>query len=437
MSTTFARLIDPTFEDDHDPFRHYDASGEPLEDRLYLPCGIDPHSQVCGVAFVHPLPQRQEVLLERHLHNNCLEDVTWLMETGDRLAQPFQATPLYVFEATGPYWKPYRNFLHQAGRATATICGRQSKHARGTGTRKTHNDLKDAYTVAKVFKQGESHASRIPPEPLASLREYTRQHLFFVEAAVAMQNRMYTLRYQLHPEFDALFSEPILATTLALMQAELVSPEHLKTCPLNVLTELVRQASHGKLGAPLALALVQSAHTSFAVPTAGEALSFNLRLLAEAYDYLDRVILPPLRQRIETSLTQLPFQHYLDEIPYFGPIVIGSYLGELGWPAWFRTVDSAVAWFGLDPSVSISADKPAGVTHLTKRGSKYGRRIMWLVARNWAVYTPEGHALVHKEMHENGLAYDGAICVLAAKLVRIAFAMLRDGSHFDRQRAFT
>lgn len=36
MSTTFARLIDPTFEDDHAPFRHYDASGEPLEDRLYL-----------------------------------------------------------------------------------------------------------------------------------------------------------------------------------------------------------------------------------------------------------------------------------------------------------------------------------------------------------------------------------------------------------------
>jgi len=81
-----------------------------------------------------------------------------------------------------------------------------------------------------------------------------------------MQNRMYTLRYQLHPEFDALFSEPILATTLALMQAELVSPGAPQDVSLNALTELVRQASHGKLGAPLALALVQSAHTSFASP---------------------------------------------------------------------------------------------------------------------------------------------------------------------------
>ena len=61
---------------------------------------------------------------------------------------------------------------------------------------------------------------------------------------------------------------------------------------------------------------------------------------------------------------------------------------------------------------------------------------MWLVARNWAEYTPEGRALVHKEMQQNGLSYDGAICVLAAKLVRIAFAMVRDGSHFDMQRAF-
>jgi hypothetical protein len=34
MSMTFARLLDPCFEDDDDPFRYYDYRGEPLEDRL-------------------------------------------------------------------------------------------------------------------------------------------------------------------------------------------------------------------------------------------------------------------------------------------------------------------------------------------------------------------------------------------------------------------
>ena len=58
MSMTFARLVDPCFEDEDDPFRHYDYRGEPLEDRFYLPCRIDPHKDVCHAAFVHPLPHR-------------------------------------------------------------------------------------------------------------------------------------------------------------------------------------------------------------------------------------------------------------------------------------------------------------------------------------------------------------------------------------------
>ena len=45
--------------------------------------------------------------------------------------------------------------------------------------------------------------------------------------------------------------------------------------------------------------------------------------------------------------------------------------------------------------------------------------------------TPEGLALLRKEMQQHHLSYDGAVCALAARLARMAFAMLRDGSHFD------
>ena len=354
-----------------------------------------------------------------------------MIDTGHRLAAPFGAQPIYVFEATGPFWRPYRHALHQAGLPTATICGRQAKHVRATKTRKTKTDLIEAANVARVFKQGESHATRIPPEPMASLREYTRLHLFFIEQSVALQNRMYSVRYQIHPDFDALFSGPVLATPLALMQAELVHPLNLLACDLHDLTDLVRRASRGKLGAPLAQALVRSARTTFRFDYAADALSFNLRLLAEAYAYLHDGLLLPLRQRIAGLLTQVPFEQHLDELPRFGPIVIGSFLSELGCPTWFHSVDSVVAWFGLEPSVSASADKTTGRSHLTKRGSVYGRRTLWLAARNWSLYTPEGRAWFRKERQQHHLSYDGAVCAIAAKLVRIAFAMLRDGSHFD------
>jgi len=67
MSMTFARLLDPCFEDEDDPFRHYDARGGPLEDRFHLPCGIDPHKKICYAAFVHSSPHRREILSDREI----------------------------------------------------------------------------------------------------------------------------------------------------------------------------------------------------------------------------------------------------------------------------------------------------------------------------------------------------------------------------------
>ncbi|MCL4532150.1 MAG: transposase [Actinobacteria bacterium] len=438
MTRSLAHLLDPALADAVDSCAGDDSSAEPLEDRLYLPVGVDPHGDICGVVLAHPYPQSKEVLTQRIIRNNNLQDMLWLIETADRLAASFQAQPVYVFEATNVFWRAQRNFLHRAGYATATVCGRQTNHARGTVTRAAKNDLKDAYNITKVFKQGESHATRLLPEPLASLREYCRLHQFLTSYSVAIQNRMHCLRYQMHPEFDTLFADPVCATTVALMEAELVQPQRLLQCDLTELTALIHQTSHGKLDRARAAELQQSARFTFATPYAAEGSSYSLKLLAQAYEYIQCQLLPPLAQRIQATqnASDFPIHHHLSEIKYFGPLVIGTFLSELGLPQWFPTVDSVVAWFGLDPAVSESANHPTGASHLTKRGTKYGRRMMWLVGRWWSQYVTEGRQLFLQERQEHQRPYDAAVCVVAAKLVRIAFAMVRDGSHFDLAKAF-
>ncbi len=249
---------------------------------------------------------------------------------------------------------------------------------------------------------------------------------------------MHTIRYQIHPEFDDQFSKPVCATTLALMEAELIHPGALLQCDWDELTEIIRQASHDKLGRSRAEALQLSAQLTFPPPYAVEGFSFSLKLLAQAYQHLHTQLLPPLTARIQASLAapDFPISHHLDEIDYFGPLVIGTFLSELGLPDWFRSVNSVVAWFGLDPAVSESANKPTGLTPLTKRGTKYGRRMMWLVGRNWSRFVSQGRKLFLRELQQHRRPYDAAVCVVAAKLVRIAFAMARDGSHFDLAKAF-
>lgn len=56
MARSYARLLDPTLDPAADPWAGYEASGEPLEDRLYLPCGVDPTAIFAG--WFLPTPTR-------------------------------------------------------------------------------------------------------------------------------------------------------------------------------------------------------------------------------------------------------------------------------------------------------------------------------------------------------------------------------------------
>jgi len=225
---------------------------------------------------------------------------------------------------------------------------------------------------------------------------------------------MHGIKFCLFPDFDTHFSQPTGATPLALMQTELVLPKNLCAVDTDELAQLLHHVSRGRYSTEKAEALKQSAHTTFAPEYASEAYSFCLKMLAEVYEHIQKVTLKALKAKIQECLTNLPFKHQLETIPYFGQLVIGTFLSELGDPRWFLTVDAVVAWFGLDPSVSSSADKPTGKSHITKRGTKIGRRMMWITARNFAHHTSSGQTYL-KQLQSKGVSYDAAICKMAAK----------------------
>ena len=63
----------------------------------------------------------------------------------------------------------------------------------------------------------------------------------------------------------------------------------------------------------------------------------------------------------------MPFRHYLDEIPFFGPIVIGTVFGELGHPGWFRTADDRLIQRVAEQDVTISVMRPEQALPLAQR----------------------------------------------------------------------
>jgi hypothetical protein len=324
--SAFAKVFDPTFEDLEDPYRHYNPDGEPLEDRLYLPVGFDPGKTQTEVVALHPHPGHDQIVLQRTIPTTGLTAAFQLVEEAQRVAEPFGAVPVFVFEATSIYWRPLRDLFVRLGLPTATVSAVQVKHLRGTQIRKKKNDAIDSLQVAMLFKNGASHASRIPPEPLASLRELCRAHLFFAEFLVAAQNRMTAQQCVRHPESRAPFTRVTQRTPMTLMTQGLIAPARLLALSLEELTQLLRHASHGRHGVEEARQLRQSALTTLAMPPAEAAVSYSLALLGRSSLYVADQILQPLEHRIRELLHQVPFRHHLEEIPFFGPIVIGTIL---------------------------------------------------------------------------------------------------------------
>ena len=348
--STFAKVFDPTFEDLADPYRHYNADGEPLEDRLYLPVGFDPAKRVTEGVALHPYPGQDQILLQRTIPTTGLTEAFRLVEETQRLAAAFEAVPVFVFEATSIYWRPLRDLFVRLGQPTATVSAVQVRHLRGTQTRKKKSDAIDALQAAKLFKNGASHASRIPPEPMASLRELCRAHLFFAEFLVAAQNRMAAQQCVLHPESRTPFTRVHQRTPMALVTHELRAPARLLALSLEEFSQLLRQAGSGHSGRAAAVQVRRTALTTLALPPADATVSSSRPPVGRSSPWTSstRSSGPP-EHRIRDLLAQVGVRHHRDEIPFCGPLAIGTVLGELSHPGWLRTADEVVARCGLDP----------------------------------------------------------------------------------------
>lgn len=94
----------------------------------------------------------------------------------------------------------------------------------------------------------------------------------------------------------------------------------------------------------------------------------------------------------------------------------------------FRSSDAFIAFIGLDVRVRDSGTLK-GRRKLTKKGSPELRRLLYLAAmtaRRSATWAP-----VYQRYLDRGLATTEALIILARKLARIAFALLKNGTEYQ------
>lgn len=120
----------------------------------------------------------------------------------------------------------------------------------------------------------------------------------------------------------------------------------------------------------------------------------------------------------------------LQTIPGIGPYVASSIIGEIQTMGRFNTAHALVAYAGLDPRIKQSGHTLNSTGRLTKRGSSYLRRSMFIAANIARQCDPNFRALYEKKRNE-GKQFTVANCVVARKLLSVVRAVWLSGKDYD------
>lgn len=144
----------------------------------------------------------------------------------------------------------------------------------------------------------------------------------------------------------------------------------------------------------------------------------------EALDVAAATFRSTARQRVNPSLSKL-----LQSVPGIGPQTAALLIAELGDITRFKNANSVVAYMGFDPRVKQSGTSLKRNTHLTKRGSPYLRRALYLAAAAAQRHDPELQATYDKKRAE-GKRYREATIVVARRVITRVYAVWKRGTAY-------
>ena len=113
-----------------------------------------------------------------------------------------------------------------------------------------------------------------------------------------------------------------------------------------------------------------------------------------------------------------------------GTVLAATILSEIGDITRFSSADKLLAYAGLDPSVKQSGEFKSNQNRMSKRGSPYLRRAIWL-ASTVAVHRDPMFQTYYEKKISEGLHYMNVIGHVSRKMTAVIFAVLRDGQPYQ------
>lgn len=330
-------------------------------------------------------------------------------------------------EATGHYWRACFAYLMAAGYRVCVVNPMQVHAMRKLKSLSgVKNDRIDSWLIAETLRQGDYDETRLATDEVQALKQLTRYHQGLKQELATVKTQAICVLDAYFPEYAGLFSDVFGAASLRVL-AECPTPSEVARKRASSIAKLLSEGSRGRLGAEKAAQVKAAAKSSVGIRLGEEAASFQIKTMVSQVEFLNATIakvekeVASLLEKVEPNITT---------IPGVSTTTGAQIAAEIGDVRRFKNAASIVKYAGLNSGVDESGKFSAEGVPITKHGSPYLRRSLWLAANRARQCDPRLKAYYEK-LRRKDKPHRVAVTAVARKLCHIVYAVMRDGEPYD------
>ena len=341
-----------------------------------------------------------------------------------------------VYEATGVYHRVLKKVLEDNNIKQFIINPLLSaKTRKNDSLRSPKTDKLDPKSIAKTYYSHSLHNSHKQETIYHELRELSR---YYEDILVHLRKDKVAFRAQLDvvfPGYDTLYDDLYGPVALAVIE-KYPHPEMLQKKKINTVSKVIQS---------------KTCHRQAVSDTmADKAIEYSKTIYSGCdKDDIEVLILKRIIKKLNEDMAEaertigdmiklaqeLPDFSIIKSVPGIGDNLAARIIAELGDMTRFKKKNELVAFAGLDPRISESGQNDGDHMHITKKGNKRLRCLLYLAVTCSIRLKRDDNSIkdfyIKKKQQSNPMCSKAAKTACASKLVRIIYSMCKTGELYQ------
>ena len=337
-------------------------------------------------------------------------------------------------EPTGHYWFCLTTWMISNGISVVQVnpyAVKQTKELEDNSQLK--DDRKDPKLIANLVKDGNFGMPYLPEKLYAELRRLSMFRDQLNEDRIRFLNRLHREMKIYFPEYKDAFGKFDGAFSLEVLR-KAPFPEDLIELGRDGIKQIWHDAKLRGRGYSKAEGILKYAGESVGIKDGTDVSRMAVKWFVERIIELDEQ-LSDIEKQLNQKCKEIPHAENILEISGIGENILSGILAEMGDISRFDDVKEIQKLSGLG-LVACSSGKHKGETKISHRGRK--RLRYWLFQ---GAKSAVAHAGEFKELHDyyttrpdNPLKKMQSLIVIACKLLRVIYTILRTGTKYDPKK---